>query len=86
MVYVYLSTRVTKDISTLIDHFYRTNSNLIVSSGVTAMTISDHYLIYGIRKFKTFKQAPKFIIKYRDFKHFNEQYFLWSLQQLRYKP
>ena len=81
MVYVYLSARVTKDTSTLIDHFYRTNSNLIVSSGVTAMTISNHYLIYGIRKFKTFKQAPKFI-KYRDFKHFNEQYFLWSLASL----
>ena len=74
-------TRITKDTSTLIDHFYTTNSNLITSSGVTAMTISDHYLIYGIRKFKTFKQAPKFI-EYRDFKHFNEQNFLWNLASL----
>ena len=45
------------------------------------MTISDHYLIYGIRKFKTFKQAPKFI-EYRDFKRFNEQNFLWNLASL----
>ena len=74
-------TRITKDTSTLIDHFYTTNSNLIISSGVTAMTISDHYLIYGIRKFKTFKQAPKFI-EYRDFKHFNQQNFLWNLASL----
>ena len=74
-------TRITKDTSTLIDHFYTTNSNLITSSGVTAMTISDHYLIYGIRKFKTFKQAPKFI-EYRDFKHFHEQNFLWNLASL----
>ena len=45
------------------------------------MTISDHYLIHGIRKFKTFKQAPKFI-EYRDFKHFNGQNFLWNLASL----
>ena len=31
--------------------------------------------------FKTFKQAPKFI-EYRDFKHFNEQNFLWNLASL----
>jgi exonuclease III len=59
-------TRVTKDTSSLIDHFYTTNTNHIISSGVTAITISDHYLIYGIRKFKTFKQSPRFI-EYRDF-------------------
>ena len=74
-------TGVTKDTSTLIDYFYTTNRNLIISSGVTAITISDHYLIYGIRKFKTLKQAPKFI-EHRDFKHFNEQNFLWNLTSL----
>ena len=42
---------------------------------------SDQYLIYGIRNFKTFEQAPKFI-EYRDFKHFNEQNFLWNLASL----
>ena len=56
----------------------------LASSGVTAMTISDHNLIYGIRKFKTFKQAPKFI-EYRDFKHFNEQNFLWNLASISYQ-
>ena len=74
-------TRVTKDTSSLIDHFYTTNTNHIISSGVTAVTISDHYLIYGIRKFKTFKQPPRFI-EYRDFKHFNEQGFMCDLASL----
>jgi hypothetical protein len=38
-------------------------------------------LIYGIRKFKTFKQSPRFI-EYRDFKHFNEQDFMCNLTSL----
>jgi hypothetical protein len=74
-------TRGTKDTSSLIDHFYTTNTNHIIYSGVTAITISDHYLIYGIRKFKTFKQSPRFI-EYRDFKHFNEQDFMCNLTSL----
>ena len=35
-------TRITKDTSTLIDSFYTRNSNLIISSGMTAMTTSDY--------------------------------------------
>ena len=31
-------TRVTKDTSTLIDHFYTSNSNLLISSDVMAIT------------------------------------------------
>ena len=44
-------TRVTKDTRTLIDHFYTTNPDNIISKGVSTVSISDHYLIYGIRKF-----------------------------------
>ena len=40
------------------------------------MTISDHYLIYRIRKFKTFKQAPKFI-EYRNFKNYSDPNKSW---------
>ncbi len=74
-------TRVTKDNATLIDHFYTTKPDLIISSGVRIITISDHYLIYGIRKFYTTKGAPE-VVEYRDFKHFNENNFLFELESL----
>ena len=72
-------TRVTKDTRTLIDHFYTTNPQNIISKGVSVVSISDHYLIYGIRKFKTNKENAK-IIEYRDYKYFNEQMFLHDLK------
>ena len=43
-------TRVTENSRTLIDHFYTTNPNDITLCGVSTVCISDHYLIYGIRK------------------------------------
>ena len=72
-------TRVTKDSASLIDHFYTTKPDYIASSGVKIITISDHYLIYGVRKFQATKQSPR-IIEYRDFKQFNETHFLFELQ------
>ena len=60
-------TRVTKDSASLIDHFCTTKPDYIASSGVKIITISDHYLIYGVRKFQATKQSPP-IIEYRDFK------------------
>ena len=61
------ATRVTKDhASLLIDHLYTTKSDFIISSGVRTITISDHYMIFGIRKFHTTKGSPK-VIEYRDF-------------------
>ena len=76
-------TRVTKDSRTLIDHFYTTNPDNIISKGISTISISDHYLIYGIRKFKVSKENAK-IIKYRDYKHFNERMFLQDLQNSLY--
>ena len=54
-------TRVTKDSASLIDHFYTTKPDYIASSGVKIITISDHYLIYGVRKFQATKQSPRII-------------------------
>jgi hypothetical protein len=59
------SIKSTKDTRTLIDHFYTTNPDNIISKGVSTISISDHYLIYGIRKFKVCKENAK-IIEYRD--------------------
>ena len=71
--------RVTKDTRILIDHFYTTNPQNIISKGVSVVSISDHYLVYGIRKFKTNKENAK-IIEYRNYKYFNEQMFLHDLK------
>ena len=54
-------TRVTENSQTLIDHFYTTNShpNYITSCKVSAVCISDHYLIYGIGKSKLLRKEEK---------------------------
>ncbi len=65
----------------MIDHFYTTKPDLIISSGVRIITIINHYLIYGIRKYYTTKGAPE-VVEYRDFKHFNESNFLFELESL----
>ena len=72
-------TRVTKDSASLIDHFYTTKPDYIAFRGVKIITISDHYLIYGARKFQATIQSPR-IIECRDFKQFNETHFLFELQ------
>ena len=64
---------------TLIDHFYTTNPNDITLCGVSTVCISDHYLIYGIRKSKIVKERGK-VIEYRDYKNFDERVFLSDLQ------
>ena len=76
------ATRVTRDHASLIDHFYTTKPDFIISSGVRTITISNYYMIFGIRKFHTAKGAPK-VIEHRDFKHFNETNF--SLNYNRYQ-
>ena len=45
-------TRVSKDSASLINHFYTTKPDCITSSGVRIITVSDRYLIYGVRKFQ----------------------------------
>ena len=72
-------TRVSKDTRTLIDHFYTTDPNNIISKEVSVVSISDHYLFYGIKKTKVIKENTK-IIEYRDYKHFNEHVFLQDSQ------
>ena len=43
-------TRITKDSRTLIDVILTNNPQRIVSSGVNHIAISDHNLIYAIKK------------------------------------
>jgi hypothetical protein len=59
-------TRVTKNLQTLIDHFYTNKGDFITSAGVSKITISDHNLIYGVRTFPSLKENNN-ILEYRDF-------------------
>ena len=67
--------------SSLIDHFYTNKTDNIIIAGTTKITISDHYLIYGIKSFPSLKGEGR-IIEFRDFKNFREEDFLrdiaWS--------
>ena len=44
-------TRVTLDTSSIIDHIATTRARNIVKSGVHEVSMSDHYMVYCIRKF-----------------------------------
>ena len=74
-------TRETIHSKTLIDHFYSNKKENIVAAGVSKISISDHYLIYGIRKFPSLK-GGEHIIEFRNFKHFNEDNFLHDISSL----
>ena len=65
----------------LIDNFYTNKPENIIPLGVTKLTISDHYLIYGVRNFPVLKGATN-IIEFCDFKNFNKEDFLEDVRSL----
>ena len=69
------STRVTDKTSTLIDHLATNRPSHIIKSGIVITGISDHDMVYGMRKIscKT-NNAPK-IIKSRQLKNYNKDLF-----------
>ena len=74
-------TIVTTKTKSLIDDFFTNKLENIVLAGVSKMTISDHYLIYGVRKFPSLKATAQ-IIEFRDFKNLNERAFLDDIRSL----
>ena len=44
-------TRVTLDTSSIIDHIATTCARHVIKSGVDEVCMSDHYMVYCIRKF-----------------------------------
>ena len=74
-------TRVTRNTKSFIDHFFTNKPESIALTGVSKTTISDHYLIYGIRKFPSVKVNTQ-IIEFRDFKNLNERAFLDDIRSL----
>ena len=77
------STRITENTSTLIDHIWAYDLNNVKKSGVIPVGISDHNLVYIIRKvnsgFIKDKYSCHTSVKYRCFKHFNRDRYLNDL-------
>ena len=73
-------TRITEISKTLIDLILTNRPENILSTGVVHFGISDHSLIYAVRKFKLLKSKPT-IREVRDFKHFSVDEFRVDLLQ-----
>ena len=69
-------TRVTLTTSSIIDHIATTCARNIVKSGVHEISLSDHYMVYCVRKFNGAVEKGHKMIKTRKMKNFNEEAFL----------
>ena len=76
-------TRITNKSKSIIDRAFVSNPDKVSSSGVHSLGLSDHSLIYLIRKNKKVAVPPK-IMKYRSFKHFNEHDFINCIKELNW--
>ena len=74
------ATRITMSSSTLIDHFITNEPGKISRYGVIHTGISDHSLIYDIRKINISFKDDENIIEIRNMKKFSEQKFLHDLR------
>ena len=71
-------TRVTMTTSSLIDHVVTNTPEKISHSGVVHTGISDHSLVYAIRKIRVFQKTNDFV-EIRNMKNFNEKNFVDEL-------
>ena len=69
-------TRVTPTTSSTIDHIATTCARNIVKSGVQEISLSDHYMVYCVWKFKGVVEKGHKMIKTWKMKIFNEEAFL----------
>ena len=79
------ATRETASSSTLIDHVAINNKSNIVISGVHPLGLSDHYLVYCIRKFRGSSKKQHKNISTRSLKDFNKTEFLNDLLSVDWK-
>ena len=78
-------TRETLKTATLIDIIATTNKAFIVESGVYETTISDHYLVYCVKRFRDTAKKQHKNISTRQMKNFNEENILSDLQRIDWK-
>jgi len=72
-------TRITQTTSTLIDVIFTNAPSRIVTSGVCHLGISDHSLVYAIRKFVVPSNNKHKYVTYRCFNNFDSQHFREAL-------
>ena len=69
-------TRETVTFNTLIDHIATTNKSNIVTFGVHETSISDHYMVYCVRKFRGTSRRQHKNISTRQLKNLNSADFI----------
>ena len=69
-------TRETLTSNTLIDHIASANKSNIVTFGVHETSISDHYMVYCVRKFRGASRRQHKNISTRQLKNFNSADFI----------
>ena len=74
------ATRITMTTTSLIDHIVTNTPEKISDSGVIHTCISDHSLVFAIRKISIMKKQEN-TIEIRNMKHFDEQKFNKELQR-----
>ena len=75
-------TRVTSTSETLIDHVWTTHPNMYLRNGVVPFTLSDHSLIYAVRKALKIPKGPARNIKVRSYRTFNDTDFINELRHI----
>ena len=71
-------TRITEKTASTIDLFITKNNDLFMQSGVCHIGISDHSLIFSVRKFSLPKRSP-LIVQSRQFRNFDGDLFRTDL-------
>ena len=72
-------TRDTSSSSTVIDHIATNDPRNVVESGVLQTCISDHYVVYVVRKYFGSLKPQHKMITTRQIKNFDEELFLGDL-------
>ena len=75
-------TRETLSTSTLIDHVAVSDHRNIVESGVLNIALSDHYMIYCVRKYRWALKGQHKKITTHQMKHFDETSFLAEISSI----
>ena len=75
-------TKVTSSSSTIIDHIATSCTSNIIESGVYEVSMSDHYMVYCIRKFNGAIVRDHKIIKTHKMKNFNQDAFLSNISNI----
>ncbi len=77
------TTRVSHNLSSLLDWILVTNPEIIIKSGVMSDCLSDHSAIFCVWKIKIPRLPPKYIT-IRQYKNINYDYFIHDLVSINW--